>query len=104
MVAVLCDSCGGMEGSICILTVQDQSPAMPVKRACWAPGVAALAIFSIMACCAGDIWGGASAASAVAERNSVTAANTIVTLIETSLGLERVNLPYNMIWIMFVCL
>src|SRR5215471_2633527 len=92
MVAVLCDVCHGCAGSIWVLTVQLQSPAILASIACCAPGVAAFIILSIIACCSGDIFGGASAASATPDTSMATTASASDGFIDTSVvGAERTS-------------
>src|SRR6185295_4383595 len=87
MVAVLWASCQPCDGSIWYLTVQAHSPAIAASVACCGPGVAALAILSIIAFCSADIWGGASAASATADTNRAARTSASLVFIETS-GVE----------------
>src|SRR5262245_4043954 len=74
----------GCDGSIWYLTLQVHSPAIFVSTACWAPGVAAFIILSIIACCSGVI-GGASAASAIADTKTAARASAIRGFIEASM-------------------
>src|ERR1041385_364817 len=84
MVAELCDSCAGCDGSILDWTVQVHSPAILASIACWAPGVAAFAILSIIAFCAGDICGGASAAWAAAVTNNAAITTAVLSFMVSS--------------------
>src|SRR5229473_529367 len=76
-VEVDCSTSAGCDGFICDVTFAFHSPAIFFSISCWGPGVAALVIFSIIACCSAVILGGASAAKAAVQTNSATAASAI---------------------------